>query len=78
MSTIISVDSVLHDIKPTSVWSTKVIVATTIMLLSGTMNTLSFKLQNKENFKHGLFQTSLMFVGEWLNIIIFGLLMVNF
>jgi len=39
------------------------------MLTSGTMNTLSFKLQNAQGFKHGMVQTAFMFVGEYLNIL---------
>jgi hypothetical protein len=42
------------------------------MLASGTMNTLSFKFQNKHNFQHGVLQTSLMFVGEYLNLCLFA------
>lgn len=55
-----------------SIWSTRVIVATAIMVVSGTMNTISFKFQNQYNYKHSFVQTSLMFVGEFLNLIIFA------
>ena len=60
-----------------SIWSTKVIVATAIMVVSGTMNTISFKFQNQYNYKHSFVQTSLMFVGEFLNLIIFGAMLVS-
>jgi len=62
--------------KPQSPFTTKVIVATVIMLISGTMNTLSFKLENQQNFKHGMVQTALMFFGEYLNILLFGLMLI--
>jgi uncharacterized membrane protein len=55
-----------------SIWTTKVIMATAIMVTAGTMNTISFKFQNKYNYKHTFLQTSLMFVGEYLNLIIFA------
>jgi len=55
--------------KAESTFTTKVIVATVLMLTSGTMNTLSFKLQNAQGFKHGMVQTAFMFVGEYLNIL---------
>lgn len=38
----------------------------------------SFKIQGEKfNFKHGLFQVFLMFLGEWLNLLIFGGRMTN-
>jgi hypothetical protein len=55
-----------------SIWSAPVIVATVIMLVSGSMNTISFKLENENGFKHGMIQTGLVFFGEYINIIIFG------
>lgn len=84
MSAIINVESVgssvlggdkLSDKKNTT-FTPKVIIATAIMLISGTMNTLSFKLENERNFKHGMVQTGLMFFGEYLNILIFGLMLI--
>lgn len=56
-----------------STFTPKVIIATVLMLVSGTMNTLSFKLQNGRGFKHGMVQTAFMFVGEYLNILFLGL-----
>lgn len=55
-----------------SIWNATVIVATTVMVISGTMNTISFKFQNAYEYKHTFLQTSLMFVGEYLNLIIFA------
>jgi len=57
-------------------WTPKVIIATIIMLISGTMNTISFKLENEQNFKHGMVQTALMFFGEYLNILFLGLTLI--
>jgi len=48
------------------------------MLVSGTMNTLSFKLQNQQGFKHGMVQTAFMFIGEYLNILFLGLTIIPF
>lgn len=59
--------------KVDSTFTPKVIIATVLMLVSGTMNTLSFKLQNAQGFKHGMVQTAFMFVGEYLNILFQGL-----
>lgn len=48
-------------------------VATFLMLASGVLSVTSFKMQGeKYNFKHGVFQVFLMFVGEWVNLMIFG------
>lgn len=58
--------------KSTSIWTPTVITATILMLLTGTMNSLSFKYQGELSFKHGIFQTSFMFIGEWLNVLFFG------
>lgn len=41
------------------------------------MNTISFKFQNQHNFKHGMFQTALMFVGEYNNLFLFGASLVS-
>ena len=47
--------------------------STFMMLASGVLSVTSFKMQGtKYNFKHGFFQVFLMFVGEWINLIIFG------
>ena len=43
------------------------------MLAAGVLSVTSFKMQGeKYNFKHGVFQVFLMFVGEWVNLAIFG------
>ena len=42
--------------KKSSMFSPAIIIATVGMLLSGTMNTLTFKFQNREDFRHGMFQ----------------------
>lgn len=55
-----------------SIWSGKVILATFVMVTAGTMNTISFKFQNGYNYKHGFLQTCLMFIGEFLNLILFA------
>ena len=60
-----------------SIFTPKVIFATFMMVVSGTMNTISFKFQNKYDYKHGFLQTSLMFVGEYLNLIIFAISVVR-
>lgn len=62
----------------TSIWSPTVLIATAIMLLSGTMNTISFKFQNGQKFTHGLVQTCLMFIGEFINIVFFAIPLVLF
>ena len=46
-------------------------MATILMLLTGTMNSLSFKYQGELLFKHGIYQTSFIFIGEWLNVLFF-------
>ena len=46
----------------------KVIIATALMLTSGTMNTVAFKYQGDVyNYKHGFVQTAFMFIGEYIN-----------
>ncbi len=60
-----------HDMPAKTVWSRTVIVATVLMMTSGTMNTIGFAVQSdKYGYKHGLCQTSLMFIGEYVNLII--------
>ena len=62
-----------EDLKKTvTIWSPTVITATIVMLVSGSLNSISFKYQGELGFKHGIFQTSFMFIGEWLNILLFG------
>jgi len=55
-----------------SIFTPKVIFATFMMVTAGTMNTISFKFQNSYNYKHGFLQTCLMFIGEYLNLILFA------
>jgi len=79
MSAVYSVHSYIDDKltdKKKTTWTPKVIIATVVMLISGTMNTLSFKLENQQNFKHGMLQTGLMFFGEYLNLLILGLMLI--
>lgn len=80
MSQVISVfsfDSFIYDTTQKSIWTPNVIFSTVVMLLSGTMNTLSFKLENRQNFKHGQFQSSLIFIGEYLTLLIYGIAQSN-
>lgn len=58
--------------KKGSIWTGRVIFATFMMVTAGTMNTISFKFQNQYNYKHGFLQTCLMFIGEYLNLILFA------
>ena len=52
-----------------SIWTTTVIVSTVMMLCTGTMNTIGFAIQSdKYGFKHGVVQTALMFLGEFINL----------
>lgn len=62
----------MSDEKKGSIWTGRVIFATFMMVAAGTMNTISFKFQNKYNYKHGFLQTCLMFIGEFLNLILFA------
>jgi hypothetical protein len=62
----------------TSIWTTTVIASTIMMLTSGTMNTIGFAIQgDKYGYKHGVVQTALMFIGEYLNIFILNTRLVN-
>lgn len=53
-------------------WSPKILFTVAIFLFTGTMNTLTYKFQNTYNFQHGILQTALMFLGEYLNLFLFG------
>jgi drug/metabolite transporter (DMT)-like permease len=55
-----------------SIWTTPVIVSTAILVVAGTINTISFKLHNQYGFKHGMVQCAFMFFGEYICILIFG------
>lgn len=75
MSAVISVfsfDSIIYDTNQKSIWTPKVIAATIIMLISGTINTLSFKLEGMQGFHHGMVQTMFTFTGEYLNLLLYG------
>ena len=61
-------------VKP-SIFTPKIIILTVILLGSSTLSVMSFKTQEKLGFKYSLFQTFMMFVGEYLNLVIFGFLM---
>lgn len=51
-----------------------VIAFTVTLLISGTVNTISFKSQSYfYNFKHGFLQSFLMFTGQFLNLIVFNI-----
>ena len=55
----------------------KIAITTTALLAASTLSTISFKTQSSVyNFKHGIFQTILMFLGEYINLFIFFLIMV--
>jgi hypothetical protein len=61
-----------------SIWTTTVIVSTVLMLTSGTMNTIGFAIQgDKYGYKHGVCQTALMFIGEYLNLFILNTRLVS-
>lgn len=56
----------------------KVAITTVFLILGSTLSTMSFKTQGlKFGFKHGIFQSVLMFVGEYVNILIFFVIMVE-
>lgn len=54
-----------------------VALCTLLLLGASTLSVMSFKTQSKLGFKHGLFQTFMMFVGEYGNLLIFGFVMSN-
>jgi hypothetical protein len=54
-----------------------VIIFTATLLVSGTVNTIGFKSQSYfYNFKHGFLQSFLMFIGQFLNLVVFNLRLV--
>ena len=61
-----------------SIWTPKVISYTLLFIITGTGGTLSMKLQDSHNFKHGLVQTLFMCVGEALSSFYFYFEMVSF
>lgn len=58
---------------------TPLVTVTLIFYLSSaTLSVTSFKLQSsKYHFKHGVFQTILMFFGEFVNLLIFYFMIVQ-
>lgn len=54
-----------------------VAICTVLLLAASTTSVLSFKMQSKLGFKQSLFQTFLMMVGEYINLLIFGALMAS-
>lgn len=60
-------------------WSMKpgVAICTGLLLGASTASILSFKMQSKLGFKQSLFQTFMMFIGDYTNMIIFGALMAS-
>lgn len=51
-----------------------VIIFTATLLVSGTINTIGFKSQSYlYDFKHGFLQSFLMFIGQFLNLIVFNI-----
>ena len=52
------------------IFSTKILMISAMMVVTGSINTLAFKFQDKENYKHGLSMTVQMFIGMWLNILL--------
>ena len=60
------------DVEKKTVWSKKVIIATVLLLGSGTMSTVSFAyISSNLGFKHGFLQTLQMFLGELQNQFIY-------
>jgi hypothetical protein len=60
-------------------WSMKpgLAICTALLLAASTTSVLSFKMQGKLGFKQSLFQTFMMFIGDYTNMIIFGALMAS-
>lgn len=55
-------------------WSVSLVLTVGIMISSGTMVMIGYKVQGiKYNYNHGLMQTAQMFLGEWMNLLIFFL-----
>lgn len=56
------------------IWTPKVIISTIALCTSGTFSIMSLKIQGTSyTFKHSMLQTFLMFLGEYLNLIVFAL-----
>ena len=67
--------SSFHSNQPiTTIWSSSVIIATIGLLISGSLSTVGFKyLSTYLGYKHGFIQTLFMFLGEYLNIIMYAI-----
>lgn len=53
-------------------WSISLILTVALLISSATFMLMGYKVQGKQyNYNHGLMQTFQMFLGEWLNLIIF-------
>lgn len=62
----------------TPIWTKKVILSTIAMIVTGAMSILIHRTQIQYGFKHSLTQTSICFVGEYLNLITFSIPFVKF
>lgn len=58
-------------------FNTNTAVLTALLLGSSTLSVLSFKTQGTLGFKHIFFRTFMMFIGEYINLLIFGALMMS-
>ena len=60
--------------KSQTIWTPAVILSTFGLCASGTFSIMSFKIQGTTYvFKHSMLQTFLMFLGEYLNLVVFAL-----
>lgn len=56
------------------IFTPSVIFSTAMLCLAGTFSIMSFKIQGTTfSFKHSMLQTFLMFLGEYLNLLVFSL-----
>jgi hypothetical protein len=70
--------SVAADQKPKNKITPVVIFFTATLLISGTVNTIGFKSQSYfYNFKHGFLQSFLMFTGQYLNLVVFNVMLMG-
>ena len=66
-------DSVVKTPKKQKIWTPTVIFSTFALCASGTFSIMSFKIQGTTyTFKHSMLQTFLMFLGEYLNLVVFA------
>ena len=54
-----------------------IVILTAMLLGASTLSVMSFKTQERLGFKYSMFQTFMMFIGEYINILIFGALMAS-